>query len=631
MPRNEAVTAPLGVPFQGRDSATVSLYFGQQPTIDSIEGAVPVTQSEGPIYQVSSSRGDVEDEGSHRKGRISVNRDPTRGPAPVRRHMNLWQLLQVVQADGPLRNVWDVVYDILILYSLCTSTYYLAFQHPGTGLYAFDAIVWVFFVLDVLLTFNTAYTDQHGHPVTSRRAIALHYLSTWLVIDIIALLPFSFGDSDSDVEYYLRLVRFLRLPNSVNFVDGTGLGVLFNIAVRHLPDLKIGDFMVSYYYVSLIIQQVSRMILLSYFLASIYYWYAKYTGPEHVYGENWFEDSAKLADEAGDIRFLRSWYYMLTTLLTIGYGDILPLSFCERILMIIILLIGIANFSLILSSFVTLISEINEMNTSSDMPTQVGYWMDSIEHAGHKISPIMKSKVLKYFANYGNKDRLGSLAGAWWQADSVEDMTTCGDEIYSGLPEQTQKAIISFLFSDVFAKYRNFFGFPACNFALEVAFHFQPRHFSHLEAIVEEDEEAYEVLLLVKGKVSCEFFSRSEHCQILFFDRKLVIGDFQAFTNTTAKFTFRVMDRNCQMLAIPIRPFLDILEVNYPASHKKVVFQRAAQFNSMLIKTRDAYLIKKDPALLMGRRASVRAASVLLQRAIKKVPIDHYTAVVRLI
>ena len=123
MPRNEAVTAPLGVPFQGRDSATVSLYFGQQPTIDSIEGAVPVTQSEGPIYQVSSSRGDVEDEGSHRKGRISVNRDPTRGPAPVRRHMNLWQLLQVVQADGPLRNVWDVVYDILILYSLCTSTY----------------------------------------------------------------------------------------------------------------------------------------------------------------------------------------------------------------------------------------------------------------------------------------------------------------------------------------------------------------------------------------------------------------------------------------------------------------------------------------------------------------------------
>jgi hypothetical protein len=85
------------------------------------------------------------------------------------------------------------------------------------------------------------------------------------------------------------------------------------------------------------------------------------------------------------------------------------------------------------------------------------------------------------------------------------------------------------------------------------------------------------------------------------------------------------------MLTIPIRPFLDILEVNYPTSHKKVVFQRAAQFNSMLIKTRDAYLIKKDPALLMGRRASVRAASVLLQRVIKKVPIDHYTAVVRLI
>ena len=625
MPRNEAETAPLDVRFPNGNAASLTLYFGQQPTIDSVDGAPAFTMpEEGPNPGFKAVA--IEDLARPRKERISMERGAT---VPVRRRLNVWRLLQVEQADGPLRNTWDIVYDVLILYSLCTSTYYLAFQHPSTGLYVFDVFVWVFFVLDVFLTFNTSYLDQDNHPVTSRRAIALHYLSTWLIIDIVALLPFSFGDSDNEVEYYLRLVRFLRLPNSVNFVDGTGLGALFNMAVKHLPDIKMGDFMVSYYYVSLIFQQVVRMILLSYFLAAIYYWYAKYTGPKHVYGENWFDDSARLTDESGDIRFLHSWYYMLTTLLTIGYGDILPLSFCERILMIFILLIGIANFSLILSSFVTLITEINEMNTTSDMTTQASNWMDSIEHSGNKIAPSMKSKVLRYFTNYGKMDRLGPLAAAWWQADSVEEMTTCGDEIYSGLPEHVQKEIIHFLFSDVFTRYRNLFGFATCNFAYEIAFHFQPRSFPHFEPILEEGEEATEVLLLAKGEISCEFFVRAEHYQFLFFDRNLVVGDYQVFTNTTAKFTFRVMSRNCQMLAIPIRPFLDILEVNYPTSQKKTAFQRAAQFNSMLIKTRDEYLVKKDPALLMGRRASVRAASALLHRMVKKVPVDHYTAVVR--
>lgn len=627
MRRNKAETAPLDFPdVRFPSGSTAPLYFGQQPTIDSVDGVPAFTMPEevnNPGFNKPAATGDEE---RPKKERISEDKSAA---VPRRRRFNMWQLLQVVPADSQLRNAWDIIYDVLILYSLCTSTYYLAFQHPGIGLYVFDIFVWIFFVVDVILTFNTAYTDEDNHSVTSRRAIALHYLSTWLIIDIVALLPFSFGDPDSDVEYYLRLVRFLRIPDSVNFVDGTGIGFLFSVAVKHLPELKMGDFMVSYYYVSLIVQQMVRMILLSYFLAAFYYWYAQYTGPQHVYGDMWFDDSARLTGESGDIQFLHSWYYMLTTLLTIGYGDILPLSFCERILAIFILLIGITNFSLILSSFVTLITEINEMNTSSDMVTQVSNWMDSIELSGNKIAPNMKSKVLKHFANYGKMDRLGQLAVAWWQADSVEDMTTCGDEIYGGLPEHIRKQIIYFLFSDVFTKYRSFFSSSTCNFAYEVAFHFQPRSFRHFEPILEEGEEATEVLLLVNGQVSCEFCIRAEHHQLLFFDRTLVIGDYQAFTNTTSKFTYQVMSQNCQMLAIPILPFIEILEVNYPTSQKRTVLQRASQFNSMLIKTRDEYLAKKHPEVLMGRRVSTFATKALLQKVVKKAPMDHYTTAVR--
>ena len=621
MPRNEAETVPFETESQARDHGAATLYFGQQPTIDSADNFPGPGHSEGTEH--TTKRRSSSDSGARRHERVSVDGNVTRDSIPVTARRTRWWKFPVVLPNKQWREVWDVVYDILILYSLCTTCFYLAFEKPGTGLYAFDVCVWVYFVLDVILTFNTAYLDDHCRPVTSRRAIAFSYLLSWFFVDIIALLPFSFGGLD-EVEYYLRLVRFLRLPDSVNFVDGTGIGALFSIAFRYLPDIQIGNFMVSYYYISLILQQISRMILLSYFLAALYYWYASYTGPEHVYGDMWFVDSARLHGEGSNVKLLHSWYYMMTTLLTIGYGDILPLSFCERILMIVILLVGLTNFSLILSGFVNLITEINEINSAHDLVTQVSNWMESIEHSGDKITPALKSKVIDYFTHYSNLDRLGSLSASWWQASSTDDLTTSNDELFTNLPKNTQVDIITFLFSDIFSRYRKFFGLPGCEFAYEIALHFQPRSYNRLEAIIEENEDVTEVLLFMKGEIACEFCVKNERHQFLFFDHSLIIGDFQIFTSTQSKFTFRSMVQNSQFFAIPMRPFLDLLEMNYPTSQKKSIFQRAAQFNGLLLRTKDSYLQKKNPELLVGRRGSVATASLLFRRIIKTTPEDRY-------
>jgi len=619
MHRHEVETAPLN-PF-----TTAQLYLGQYLPSESLESSPPNLPTEGSVVPAPKHRPSRDDD----LHRVHTEGDTTRISIPIAESPRHYSLFQVISPDRRLREAWDVVYDLLIIYSLCTSAYYLAFQRPSNGLYAFDVCVWVFFVIDVWLTFNTAYVDEDNHMVGDRKGIARHYITTWFWIDVVALLPFSFGDLE-EVEYYLRLVRLLRLPYSVDFVDGTGLGSLFSAAFRALPDIEVGNFMISYYHISLLFQQISRMILLSYFLAALYYWYAKHTGPEHIYSTAWFEDSARLTDAGGDVRFLRSWYYMLTTLLTIGYGDFLPTTFCERILMIPILFIGITNFSFILSTFVSLINQINEINSSSDLPAQASNWMESIESAGHQISPALKAKVLTYFANYGQKDRLGPLAAAWWQANSVEELTTSGDEFFTGLPEETGREIIAFLFSDLFTKYRAFFGLPKCKFAYEIALHFQPWAFSHAEILLKEGGEATEILLLARGKVACEFQMRQESHQILYFETMVTIGDYQVLTNTASKFTFRAVGRDLQMFAIPARPFLDILDGKYAISHKKALFQRTAQFNSMLIKAKDDYMAKKDPGLLASRRTMRSTTSILLQRFIKRPTIDTYTLTVNI-
>ncbi len=48
----------------------------------------------------------------------------------------------------------------------------------------------VWFILDILVCFNTAFYDK-GLVVTERKLIALNYLRTWFVLDFMTSIPYS--------------------------------------------------------------------------------------------------------------------------------------------------------------------------------------------------------------------------------------------------------------------------------------------------------------------------------------------------------------------------------------------------------------------------------------------------------
>ena len=55
-------------------------------------------------------------------------------------------------------------------------------------------------------------------------------------------------------------------------------------------------------------------------------------------------------------RLIISCYYALTTLSTVGYGDYFPISNYERLIAIIIMIMGVAFFSYIMGNFIEIIS-----------------------------------------------------------------------------------------------------------------------------------------------------------------------------------------------------------------------------------------------------------------------------------
>jgi len=55
---------------------------------------------------------------------------------------------------------------------------------------------------------------------------------------------------------------------------------------------------------------------------------------------------------------ITSCYFILTTLATLGYGDYFPKNNDERVLGIVIMLIGVAFFSYIIGTFIGIVQKI---------------------------------------------------------------------------------------------------------------------------------------------------------------------------------------------------------------------------------------------------------------------------------
>ncbi|XP_072301037.1 voltage-gated delayed rectifier potassium channel KCNH8 isoform X1 [Eucyclogobius newberryi] len=78
-----------------------------------------------------------------------------------------------------------------------------------------DILVEILFILDIMLNFRTTFVSTSGQVVYDARSICVHYVTTWLFVDLIAALPFDLLYAFNVSVYFgvnlLKTVRLLRL------------------------------------------------------------------------------------------------------------------------------------------------------------------------------------------------------------------------------------------------------------------------------------------------------------------------------------------------------------------------------------------------------------------------------------
>ena len=135
---------------------------------------------------------------------------------------------------GVLRQ-WDVITAVLLVFVAVVTPFELGFlttridTTAGLILFIVNRVVDFLFIVDIVIQANTAFIDNRGRKVYSRRKILRHYARTWMFVDVVSVIPYdtinvilSQGSSDPDDSSFkaVRIIRLLRLLKLLRILRG---------------------------------------------------------------------------------------------------------------------------------------------------------------------------------------------------------------------------------------------------------------------------------------------------------------------------------------------------------------------------------------------------------------------------
>lgn len=269
------------------------------------------------------------------------------------------ELRWLIHPDARCKQLWNSVILLLLLYSFTVVPFIIAFSSmdPGSLWYYLDISTSALFFLDILLMFNTAIQDEEK-LITNRGVIAWKYATGMLVIDILSVFPFfafetGTGSGNSNVFLrFLRLSRFTRLFRTSKLVA----------VIRHFSHSQRMEqcinFLQTYSGITRLIAALFVVCIIIHFVACMWYFMARMNdfSPDTWVVRNDLQDASQ------GVLYLTSVYFAVTTLTTVGYGDVTPHTDSELVLCMIWMMFGVGFYSFVVG---TLSSVLTSMDTKS--------------------------------------------------------------------------------------------------------------------------------------------------------------------------------------------------------------------------------------------------------------------------
>ena len=269
-----------------------------------------------------------------------------------------------------VQTVWILFTLFFVLWTAIVLPVTVAFIHSESRplwWQGIDTCADVFFIIDVILNFRAVFLDTWGALITGTGPIAKNYIFGksssgtglgWFWIDFPAAVPWSaflpndaasspLGLRDTGYIFNLpKLARVFHLPSQVAQLP------CFS---QNKENGRIGKLFFLF-------------LIVAHWFGCLWYWvgaqeWCKVSCYQSQGGDSsgacsWL-DANELGHLPGTHLYMKSLYWAITTMTSVGYGDISPINLSETIVASVIMLIGSAMYATIFSNMASYIQSID--------------------------------------------------------------------------------------------------------------------------------------------------------------------------------------------------------------------------------------------------------------------------------
>ena len=238
----------------------------------------------------------------------------------------------MIHPENRLKGFWDFFVLAITVFAALEIPLSIVFNLTARAAFSLSSwLIAVVFIIDIIVNFNTAF-QAGGKTVTDRKAVSLKYIRSWFGIDLAAALPVGLlltmlSTPVSGIFALLRLNPLLKLPH----------------VSRTLR--KIGGNNIN--------PAILRLILLFFWILLT----------AHLVACGWIFITGNPKHLDPITRYIEAFYWTITTLTTIGYGDITPAGNIQIIYVVFIELLGAGMYGLVIGNIASLIANIDVAKT----------------------------------------------------------------------------------------------------------------------------------------------------------------------------------------------------------------------------------------------------------------------------
>ncbi|XP_046467247.1 voltage-gated delayed rectifier potassium channel KCNH8 isoform X2 [Neodiprion pinetum] len=340
-------------------------------------------RSRAVLYQLS---GHYKQDNKHKLKINNTLLHSTAAPLPEYKTSAIKKSRFILSHYGGFKSCWDWLILIATFYVAIVVPYNASFVNTDRPTMVSDVVVEALFIIDIILNFRTTYVSRKGEVVSSSKSIALNYLKSWFLVDLVAALPFdllyasdlySGEDSGHSHIHLVKLTRLLRLARLLQKMD------------RY-----------SQYSAMILTLLMLSFTLVAHWLACIWYVIAEKERlrNDREWDLGWIHtlaDRLKISVQnvTHSESYITALYFACSSLTSVGFGNVSANTSSEKIFSICIMLIGALMHAVVFGNVTAIIQRMYSRRSLYQTK-----WRDLKDFlALHQIPDELKQRMQDYF------------------------------------------------------------------------------------------------------------------------------------------------------------------------------------------------------------------------------------------